>query len=65
MKSDTVTVTLYACHTAEGLARLCRLRLAKMPRGLVLRLSTDTSGRWTVREDHSRGLGCRDDGGAG
>ena len=24
MKSDTVTVTLYACHTAEGLAQACR-----------------------------------------
>jgi len=24
MKSDEVTVTLYACHTAEGLARACR-----------------------------------------
>ena len=24
MKSDKVTVTLYACHTAEGLAQACR-----------------------------------------
>lgn len=24
MKSDTVTVTLYALHTAEGLAKACR-----------------------------------------
>lgn len=24
MKSDTATVTLYACHTAEGLAIACR-----------------------------------------
>ena len=23
MKSDATTVTLYACHTAEGLARAC------------------------------------------
>lgn len=24
MKSDKVTVTLYACHTAEALAKACR-----------------------------------------
>ena len=24
MKSDEATVTLYACHTAEGLAKACR-----------------------------------------
>ena len=24
MKSDEVTVTLYACHTAEGFAKACR-----------------------------------------
>ena len=23
MKSDKITVTLYACHTAEGLAKAC------------------------------------------
>ena len=24
MKSDTVTITLFVCHTAEGLAKACR-----------------------------------------
>jgi hypothetical protein len=24
MKSDTVTITLFVCHTAEGLAQACR-----------------------------------------
>lgn len=24
MKSDTVTIKLFVCHTAEGLARACR-----------------------------------------
>lgn len=24
MKSDTVTITLFVCHTSEGLARACR-----------------------------------------
>ena len=55
MKSDATTVTLYACHTAEGLAKAChekrRTLVGAVSSGNAFSMPDGTPWRRAVRKD--------------
>ena len=55
MKSDAATVTLYACRTAEGLAKACHENAehwwGAVSSGNAISMPVDTPWRRAVRKD--------------